>query len=584
MTLICIKKVALASVMVPLLFMNTAFSDPTPVVRNQNPLNNTPPPIPAPGTVSTGVDCINCVSTPQGANSGYPSAGTNGGFGTYNPYNQQIDDDDDQRTQPATASTAPENKDWMKCPPSVSGKDLTSWLGVLSNKTLKNKSKEVLESVKNCFPDTQPLCYSDLVYYAKNKANPYGGINSYNPYESTGGYYGSSPAEQHNQDQAHLSIKAANALPKEFLKKGKNGKDEVVIPKDIQKLAKTKGWLTASYKTRSTGGFDNPPNLFIMVIPSKNVDIILQTSPHPVASENPLNPTPKSDVSNSQNVLTIITVDKTKTPPVGQMRLLSRMDMNEAMEARYSGRPIPKESGGFTWNNEIHTQECMQCHTGPLRPISPIGYKTLNGNEQAMTPEQSKNIDAINGVLEQPVTWGTIKYGGTVVRLGPELDSQPTGWAPDDSVTRTEDFLKRCANVGSMEYYDSFNPAYKVKVTQKNPPNINYETLANAMSCVECHDNKTHGALHSGFSPSEIQFKILVDKSMPRNAVLTDDERVALVSCLSAERSAVRAEWKKRGEWMKKASCFGDQFNGKPPKIIGPTAAAKSETSNTSAK
>lgn len=270
------------------------------------------------------------------------------------------------------------------------------------------------------------------------------------------------------------------------------------------------------------------------------------------------NPVPKPfnhDISDAQNTLTVITVDKTQDPPVGQMRKMHR-----------SG-----DRGGYQWNNTIANSSCTECHSLPLKPIAPLGYKVVNGKEKRMSPEQEAQVEAMNYLLKQPVSWGAVKVGDKEKRLGPAQDSYPFGWGKEDSHTRQDEFLKACASKPAAYSYSGFG-GYRVNVQQKNPESINYRKVAEAMRCTECHDNANRGILHERFSRNELEFKILIDKSMPPNATLTDDERIALFNCLKAEQGALNNEWRKSGEWMTGASCFGDQFNGNPPKY-NPSAA-----------
>lgn len=456
----------------------------------------------------------------------------------------------------AQGASAVTEANWKACPPSLKGADLTKWRKVLVQKVidesnndtrkLENGMRDIQAAVRGCFEGAVPTCYADMDYYINSQTQQLPAVNTYT-------------------DQKDLTLKAATDLPQEFLPRGSN--DEIVIPENIEDLAKKKGWKTVSYKTRSTGGFDRAPNLFMIAISTPDRDIFLQTSPHPDAdphaSQN--NPVPKprnGKIHDAQRTLTVITVDKTQDPPVGQMRKLHR-----------TGR-----KDGYQWSNEILHSSCTGCHTLPLKPIAPLGYKHVNGNEQRMSPEQEAQVDAMNYLLKQPVSWGVVKVGNKEKRLGPPMHSYPMGWEKKDSITREDEFLKACASNERSYNHRGFGD-YTVTIQQKDPSTINYRKVAEAMSCTQCHDNQNRGKLHESFSRAEIAFKILIDKTMPPNGTLTDDERLALYNCLQAEQQVLIKDWRKSGEWMTEASCFGDQFKGNPPKNYNVKAPATPDAS-----
>lgn len=443
------------------------------------------------------------------------------------------------------------------CPKDTTGQSLNDWRDKLITKVLAKNYQETLTNLENCFPKNIPACYGDLKYYADLKQNP----NDY--------------PDNFNLKQEELTIKSESELPSIFLPKDSEGKvipGGVIIPGNILEEAKKNNWPTALYKTRSTGGFDGRQNLFMVAVTTPDMDIFFQTSPQDDDHGN-LNPLPKpsnGDFTKTNGALTIITVDKKQKPPVGQLRKIYAYGSPDA-----SGR-VP-----YTWSNQTEDpRDCMNCHTGPLRPISPIGYKNVNKDEEKMDPVQEQQVDALNSYLEQTVSWQKTTMNGKVIKSGPPVDNYPLGWAPPDSKTRQEDFLKTCATSQTSQYY-SGRGGYSVNINQGNPAKINYEKLAEAMNCVACHNNERRGILHEGFSSSELKFKILVDRSMPRGGVdLNDDERLALYSCLFAEREAVKDEWRKSGDWLRRASCYGDQFDGKKVVIPQNKKGSKSNTEN----
>lgn len=428
--------------------------------------------------------------------------------------------------------------EWDNCPTTVQARQLIDWREVLKKKVLEGKAPEVLGAIKKCYSDTPPACYDDLIYYANTQANPsaYAGSSS--------GFF----------ETADLTIKGTIDLPIELQAKDQSGAiipNQVSFPDNILDVAKAKGWDALLYKTRSSGGFDSAPNLFILGISTPDKDIFLQTSPHPDASPSD-DPTPNprnGNFAKAQNTLTVITVDKTKTPAEGQMRI---------MRKAYG-------TDNYQWDNTINISSCTSCHTTPTRSISPRGYLTVNGSEKRMTPEQEEMVDRLNNKLGQPNSWGKKVIDGVEVRFGPSMASFPLGWAPANSETRKEEFMKACATERKSSDQYGFG-GYQASFKMNTPPEINYPRLAEAMNCVRCHDGSSRGPMHEGYGRDNVEFKILVDRSMPHGMELNGDERMALVNCLYREREKVKSIWRETGPWMTKASCYGMQFKNGAPK------------------
>jgi hypothetical protein len=408
-----------------------------------------------------------------------------------------------------TISAKSISAEWNDCPKDTSYKSLSDWRNLLIQRIVKNDFKGPQDAISNCLPNEAPACFEDLIYYAKEKS----GIIPNTVW----------------QKESEVTISKRDQLPKEFWGATPDG---VIIPKNILALAKEKKWKTVLYKTQSSGGFDDPPTLFLIAVPGKDTDIYIQISPE---SNNDWDkrdkPVPelKNHISVGQASMTIITVDKKKTPPVGQPRRIS------------------KTGDEYKWSNDISVKTCIPCHSVPLKPISPLGYGFTDGKEK-MGPEQTKEVEEMNDLLRRYVSWGTTDVGnGNVKRLGPPMDSQPTGWAPKDSNTRTEDYIKDCA-----KYVGVDTP-------------IDYKRIAASMNCVDCHNNSYRGVLHERFNQSEIRFKVLGDRSMPEDVTdLTKEERLVLVQCLLQEQSTVSEAWRKSGDWLRRTSCNGEQFK-KPP-------------------
>lgn len=410
----------------------------------------------------------------------------------------------------------------LDCPPGGSrptGRAIAAWRELAATKILGNEAAEVQTSIRQCFPTRVPKCLEAVDEYSAEAI----GLPRF-------------------RIPTPLTISSEADLPTEFLVKDANGNPvpgKVKIPDNIFEIAGGRGWLVSDYKTRGTGGFDTAPNLVIVALkntPTQGKDILLQISPprdagHP---ENGGNPLPDPRKVHGQGTLTVITADRTQNPPVGQLRLMSG-----------DGR-------SYTWNNELRSNGCVECHSVPMRSISPRGYKITNW-ENPMDPTDQANVDAINEIMHlRNFTWGRDQNGE---RLGPQEDSHPYGWAPANSPTRTEAFVTDCFDTRESQRYEGFG-GY-VHNTPKTPGATlrDWVPLRNAMNCASCHNGGTRGTLHSDFSFDEIVFKVLVDRSMPPEADLTPDERLALVNCIAKEKEQTFAPWQASGAWMKRESC-----------------------------
>lgn len=164
-------------------------------------------------------------------------------------------------------------------------------------------------------------------------------------------------------------------------------------------------------------------------------------------------------------------------------------------------------------------------------------------------------------------------------QASPNLVSPPYGWAPKNSPTRTEEFIKKCADkVPLNSNYSAFGE-YSVRFKKASDfmNQINIDKIKSAMSCASCHNNTERGYLHGSFSHGEIMFKVAIDRRMPPpsgdfdesgfdKSELNESERYALANCLLAEREdpTVASEWRKSGQWMKTKPCQEERTKGKP--------------------
>ena len=394
------------------------------------------------------------------------------------------------------------------------------------------KYKEVNDIVNSCFPDEKPKCLEDLEYYSYTKAKPHEYHTARNIYK----------------DSRDRLLTSEKQLPKAF----QGGEGKVIIPDNIEELAKENGWKTVLYKTKSTGGFDGNANLYIVAIPlgeganKWEKFAVFQTSPEDDAhmEENRYDPVPKpanGNHTNAAGTLTMISYDGTKFPPEGTITSMTRTYNTDGKVA-------------YHWSNQNRINSCTRCHSGPFRPISPVGHGALHGKEKAMSAEHQRKTDEMNRLLDKFSSWGKVKYGDRVHRLGPPMESQPYGWAPKNSKTRSDDYIKRCSeNRQTLAYY-GFN-SYNANIVKNPAAQIDTYKIRNAMNCYSCHNNIRHGKLHENYSWREIEFKVAIHQNMPIGVDLSNDERLALLSCLKQEFQDVRGEWQKKAEWMLSSQC-----------------------------
>ena len=368
------------------------------------------------------------------------------------------------------------------CPKSDAA-SLTAWRENAIGMFQSNSSLKVSTAFKKCFGNGVPQCLEQLKYFNEAKLRLATGAGSNSLYE-----------EYNNALDKLPGLRSEKDLPPELLAKDAFGKPipgRVVIPKDIIKIAKEKGWYTTNYKTRSTGGFNEAPNLFILVIPGVKQDIALQIQlPTGGNGYQPHVDLPEGHMVSGQESLTIISVDKTSKPYVGQTRL---------MEANGGVDGTGQRTYGWT-----KPSQCYGCHAVPFRPISPVGYENVTGAEIKMTPEHEAEVDKVNSVLLQDgISWGRAEVNGREIRFGVLEDALPIGWAPKDSPTRKEAYVKQCSS-GLTDYnYEGFG-GFRAQIKYDPSKSVNWKKVSRAMNCVYCHTPEGRrnfvGGRYNGFS------------------------------------------------------------------------------------
>ena len=427
------------------------------------------------------------------------------------------------------------------CPKNQSKVEVEKYRSQLIDKVLNGNFGSATDSLDKCYGASLPSCLSEVKEYATLKSVD----RSIPGNEVAPGYGTSTPVEG-------VTVSSPAQLPPEFQVKNSDGtpnSSAVQMPPNILDLGKKKGWKVLPYRTRSQGGFDNGGDLLLVVIPGKDKDIYIQTSPLSGHNNSEFDdPKPKplnGNLSEGQGTMTVITMDKTQKPPVGQLHIL-----------------LQGNGTVYPWSNNLQVEKCISCHSTPLRPISPLGYEATNLGEGHMSDADQKLVDEINKMMTPShLSWGHKLVQGKVVPVGPVHSSPPLGWAPvGDTSTLSEDFIKSCATAQSF-YYHQARGGFLYKTTLSQNPTFDYKKIAKAMNCVRCHDGSRQGYLGTYYANDNVGFKIIVDRSMPPEDGLEDglsnDERLALYSCLNRQRNQwiQTGAWVKSGEWMKREGC-----------------------------
>lgn len=388
--------------------------------------------------------------------------------------------------------------------------------------------------------------------------------------------------------------------PAAFLAPAANGL-EYVIPADIERTAANNGWPTVRYKSRHAGGFDgDTPSLLMVYVPGDKV------SP-PVNFDRWLNfATPVDSVQTALTPLpqaALATEEDYAPPSFGQN--LPRVFTMVSLERRSGNRPaevyfqmFDREANGSKFTprgNSDVASDCVSCHPNGLRAISPLGLHVRRG-EPALPDRDWKAAEEINKAMDlaaggKAISWRTAveSSGSASVRrpffnpasqgpiLGPVVPLNEAG-------SRSKEFIMGTSLPNGQLVGGCFNTRKTVRVVdifRRAPglnniyslsaaPNVRWEKVRDSMKCASCHDNVVRGGINATMDMSQVDFKILVDQSMPLGAHvnpleqesgqsttpvrddLTGDERIALANCLAAEFDLEKVQLQK---WLTQSSC-----------------------------
>ncbi len=449
--------------------------------------------------------------------------------------------------------------DCLSGPPS--GADLTAWrLGAAT--ALKEGSETfVAGKIKQCFPAAVPACLTRAFDYATR--------------------FDLASAD------ADVTPETASEKrpPDELLSSSANGL-EYVLPENIEALAAEKGWLAVRYKSRHAGGFDSgTPSLLMVYVPGDKVtppvtyDRWLNFALPEDHGDDALRPLPQAPVPGATayaaegngtgpslpRTFTMVTLEKKAGPQAAKV-FFQKFFRGGSGNEKF--RPEANSSLGG----------CYSCHPNGLRAISPLGYHVREGEEQL--PETAwKAVEQINAAMDEgggnaAVSWREAFFGnGSKALLKPKGQGPIVGpLVPLNGQSRTEDFIKSCmASRPTVFVTDIFGRAPGVGniYTLSEQPSVRWEKVRDSMKCATCHNDKARGAMNGATDWSQIDFKILVDQSMPLGAHtnpleqesgagsaviddLTGDERIALANCLQAELALEKQQLVK---WLTQTSC-----------------------------
>jgi hypothetical protein len=368
------------------------------------------------------------------------------------------------------------------------------------------------------------------------------------------------------------------------------------IPDNIEQIAAEKGWTVARYKSRHAGGFDSDtPNLMMVYVPGDKVDPPVKFDrwlnfPLPKDDDEPAigqaqRPRPKfgppkreeyADPSNGfPSTFTMVSQDRAESGKPGQV----------FFQMFFRGDGPAFEPGG-----PINLDGCVSCHPNGLRAISPLGYHVREG-EEALPDEDWKAVELINRKMTEDAGFKASGWG-----VGTDLDgaSKPLYRAergpimgpikPLNGISRTREFIMG-GTINGQQVEGCFNKRRQIRLRDifgrapgmvdamsvfqlSETPQIDPDKVITAMACEGCHVNGQRWPLNSSTSFNQVQYKILVDQSMPlgwhQNPLdsgnetgrvvdkLTPDERFALANCLEAE---FQLEQNNLAKWMTQDSC-----------------------------
>ncbi len=459
--------------------------------------------------------------------------------------------------------------------------------------TSPNAVDSTHEDLKRCFADRVPAC-----------------VQRVQSFVSTRRTFSSSAYDTHARDDARKQP------PEEFIDRRVSG-GTLVLRNDIENIAKSKNWPVVRYKSRHAGGFDaETPSLMMIRVPGDQLDPPVNYDRYlnfPIPADDAvddLNPLPQKNLALSPDELergdhprqfTIVTVTR---PPLDQ-----RSEVLFQKYGRSGSRWVP--------DSPASVASCYGCHPSGLRAISPLGYhvrKNPDGQTERQLPESEwVKVREMNHAMDVSMNgklpdWRGVERSGEfrsfldVAGVGPIVGPTnpltritiPREDAPPIEVplTRQKEFIIG-GTLNGVEYPGCYQARQEISVRDifgrppgrgnvyrlTREPAVRWQAVRDAMNCGSCHGNVARGALNDRIDFAQIDFKILVDQSMPvgfhqnpmdrgsPNAPVQDrlnpNERIALANCLKVEFQSY--ERNKTKEWLTEQSCGANSTAARAP-------------------
>jgi hypothetical protein len=460
--------------------------------------------------------------------------------------------------------------DCIQLPSQAIAGELTEWRKA-AIVDLDESSTGVAKAIRTCFGQQPPSCLNRVFQYAER--NNVVSIDRDSPYETT-------PERQ---------------PPVEFLVPGATG-FVYTMRTDVEELARSKGWPVVRYKSRHSGGFDSATSSLLMVYvpgdkrdPPVNYDQWLNFALPADTGPDALEPSPRAKVPSAEDLanegtdginyprtFTMISLTRAKgaAPAEVYFQMFRRQDFKSATYAPSAARSM---------------DSCLSCHPNGLRPISPLGYHVRPGEKQ-LSQDAWAAVKTMNEAMDDLAGGKLVSWRSALTETGERLPFlKPASYwpvvgaiKPLNTISRTQAFIiggtlpdgtttpgcyKRLPTISLTDIFG--RPPGEANIyTLSAAPIKNWTKVRNAMLCETCHNNRIRYALNSRTDEATINYKILVDQSMPigmhtdpfergdmslpPSDRLTQDERISLVNCLQAE---TELETELLGTWMSQEAC-----------------------------
>ncbi len=420
--------------------------------------------------------------------------------------------------------------------------------------------KNLADLIQSCFGSQPPSCLQRMGNYASRNdfASP-----------SWDGTFAKTPQKQ-PPDQ--LFIRGASPF-------------EYQIPEDIEARAAALGWPAVRYKSRHSGGFDPSTASLLMIYvpgslsnPAVSYDRWLNFAlpADPVADAQ--TPTPQMPIPSLEDYAAE-QPGENDLPRVFTMVSLDRRQGSKPAQI-YFQRFRRNNNGSYKFVAEINSDpmKCIGCHPNGLRAISPLGYHVRKG-ESSLNDTDWQAVKLINDSMIQAaggrsVSWREVPVNAAGTERKALLNPSAFGpmigpIKPLRPGSRTAEFIAQCAQRRrTIEVKDIFgrDPGRNNVYRMSSTPRLNADKIIRFMACGSCHGGAARAPLNELTEWAQIDFKILVDQSMPLGAhrnpqeaaegevldELTADERMALANCLQAEFAR---EQKEIVPWLTQEQC-----------------------------